>query len=102
MRPSVRHAQHVAFPVEVIPQRTRIAIQGEVRFAGCAVRKRWLLANLWLREEVEHPALRKVERFGPGSFGHQFRFDSPDDLDGSFRRLVGMAYRVGVRRHRTR
>jgi hypothetical protein len=86
-------------PVEVIPQKTRIAIQAQVRFAGCVVRKRWLLANLWLTRRVEHPALRRVEAFGPRSFGHQFRLDTPDDIDPAFRGFVAEAYAVGLREH---
>lgn len=86
-------------PVTVIPQKTRIAIQAQVRFAGCVVRKRWLLANLWLTREVEHPRLRRVERFGPRSVGLQFRLDGPDDIDEALVELVGEAYAVGLREH---
>jgi len=86
-------------PVTVIPQKTRIAIQAKVRFAGCVVRKKWLLANLWLTLRAEHPRLRRVEKYGPGSFGHQFRLDSPADIDGQFRKLVRESYSVGLREH---
>ena len=86
-------------PVAVIPQKTRIAIQVKVRFAGCVVRKRWLLANLWLTRRVDHPTLRRTTEFGPESFGHQFRLDSPDDIDQSFQDLVRESYRVGLREH---
>lgn len=85
--------------VEVIPQKTRIAIQAKVRFAGCIVRKRWLLANLWLTRVVQHPRLRRSEQYGPNSFGHQFRLDAPDDVDDALRALVEEAYRVGLREH---
>ena len=86
-------------PVEVIPQKTRIAIQAKVRFAGCVVRKKWLLASLWLTRRVEHPKLRKTETFGPHSFGLQFRLDGPDDIDQALCRLIEEAYRVGLREH---
>lgn len=86
-------------PVEVIPQKTRIAIQARVRFAGCVVRKRWLLANLWLTQRVEHRRLRRTDEFGPYSFGHQFRLVIPDDIDDEFCELVRDAYRVGLREH---
>ncbi len=86
-------------PVEVIPQKTRIAIQAKVRFAGCVVRKRWLLANLWLTRRVSHPKLQRVEEFGPRSYGHQFRLDSPDDIDGALEEFVQESYAVGLREH---
>lgn len=86
-------------PVTVIPQKTRIAIQVKVRFAGCVVRKRWLLPHLWMTRRVEHPHLRRTEVFGPRSYGHQFRFDAPDEMDGAFAGFVAEAYRVGLRHH---
>jgi hypothetical protein len=86
-------------PVEVIPQKSRIAIQAEVRFAGCVVRRKWLLANLWLTRRAAHPALQRIEEFGPRSYGHQFRLDSPEGVDDRLRRLVQEAYQVGLRHH---
>lgn len=86
-------------PVEVIPQKTRIAIQAKVRFAGCVVRKRWLLAHLWLTRRVRHPRLQRVEEYGPGTYGHQFRLDSPDDIDQALREFVAESYSVGLRKH---
>ena len=86
-------------PIEIIPQKTRIAIQAKVRFAGCVVRKRWLLANLWLTRRIDHPALQRVEEFGPESYGHQFRLDSPDDIDGVLCDFIRESYAVGLREH---
>lgn len=86
-------------PVTVIPQKTRIAIQAQVRFAGGMTRKRWFLAHLWLTRRVDHPKLTRVERFGPRSYGLRFRFDAPKDIDAPFRKLVCEAYAVGVREH---
>lgn len=86
-------------PVVVIPQKSRIAIQARVRFAGCMVRKRWLLAHLWLTREAEHPRLRRVDTFGPRAIVHTFRLQRPEDLDEALERLVREAYRVGLREH---
>lgn len=85
--------------VEVIPQKTRIAIMAKVRFAGCVVRRKWLLANLWLTREAGHPTLRRRETYGPRSFGHQFRLDRADDVDDGLRKLIRESYRVGLREH---
>ncbi len=78
--------------VIVIPQKTRIAMQAKVRFAGCVVRRKWLLAHLWLTRRVVHPRLTRTDRFGETSFGHHFRLDSPADIDVDFRQLVAEAY----------
>jgi hypothetical protein len=86
-------------PIEVIAQKTRIAIMAQVRFAGCPVRKKWLLANLWLTRRAQHPRLVRIEEFGPGSYGHQFRLDSPADIDDGLRALIVESYRVGLREH---
>lgn len=85
--------------ITVIPQKTRIAIQADVRFAGCVVRRRWLLANLWMTRRIEHPRLRRTEAYGPRSFGHQFRLDAPEDVDDELRGFISEAYRVGLREH---
>lgn len=85
--------------VTVIPQKTRIAIQAEVRFAGCMVRRRWLLANLWLTRPTEHPKLRRTEKYGPRSYGHQFRLDYPEDVDDALAELIRESYQVGLRKH---
>lgn len=86
-------------PVTVIPQKTRIAIQARVRFAGGVARKNWFDAALWLTRRVEHPCLRRVETFGPKSYGLHFRLTRPDDLDEGFAALVREAYAVGCQEH---
>lgn len=86
-------------PVEVIPQKTRIAIQADVRFAGAVARKRWLRVNPWLTREARHPKLRRTETLGPRSYGLQFRLDAPEDIDEEFEGLIGEAYEVGLRKH---
>ncbi len=88
--------------VEVIPQKTRIAVQARVRFASCVTRKKWLVASLWLTRRVSHPRLQRVEELGPTTFSHQFRLDSPDDLDLPFCALVEESYAVGLRKHLSR
>jgi hypothetical protein len=86
-------------PVTVIPQRTRIAIQARVRFAGGVARQRWFDAGLWLTRRAEHPQLRRVEIYGPKAYVHRFRLTHPDDLDKDFSALVREAYAVGCQEH---
>jgi hypothetical protein len=86
-------------PVTVIPQKTRIAIMVRVRFAGAITHKHWLDASLWLTRRAEHPCLRRVEVFGPRSFGCQFRFAALDQIDAGFAALAAEAYAVGRQEH---
>ena len=79
----------------VYAQKTRIVMQGRVRFAGAVVRKDWLEANMWLRRQVDHPRLVRVESYGNLGFGHHFRLEDPKDIDEAMIKLLGEAYVVG-------
>jgi hypothetical protein len=73
-----------------------------VRFAGGVARKNWFDAALWLTRRVEHRCVRRVETFGPKSFGVHFRLSRPEDLDKGFAALVREAYAVGCQEHQSR
>lgn len=83
-------------PVTVIPQKTRIAFQGRVRFAGAVTRKHWLDCGLWLKRRVEHPMFYKIEKLGVRDHIHSFRLKCIEDLeDQKLRLLLKEAYAVG-------
>ena len=82
-------------PLTVYAQKTRIVMQGRVRFAGAVVRKNWIEAGMWLRRQITHPRLVKTESFGKLGYGHYFRLESPEDIDQKLVELLGEAYRVG-------
>ena len=82
-------------PVTVYAQKTRIIMQGRVRFAGAVVRKDWLEARMWLRRAVSHPRLVRSESYGRLGYGHYFRVCQPDDIDSSLIKLLGEAYAIG-------
>ena len=83
-------------PVTVIPQKTRIAFQGRVRFAGAATRKHWLDCGLWLKRRAEHPLFYKVEELNARDHIYSFRLKSIEDLqDPQLRLLLQEAYAVG-------
>ncbi|MFQ5747486.1 MAG: DUF5655 domain-containing protein [Gemmatimonadota bacterium] len=86
-------------PVTVIPQKTRIAIQARVRFAGGVTRKKWLNAALWLTRRPEHLRITRIETFGPRSFGVRFKLERPEDVDDALVALIREAYDVGCQRH---
>ncbi len=82
-------------PVVVIPQKTRIAMQGRVRFAGCAVRGTWLQGGLWLKRRVEDPCFTKVEHVGGRDWIYTFRLEKAADLAGPLTAYLREAYGVG-------
>lgn len=62
-------------------------------------RKNWLYFSLWLTRQVNHPTLHRVESYGPASFGHSFRLESPEELDEPLKELICESYRVGRQEH---
>lgn len=79
-------------PVTVYAQQTRIVLQSRVRFAGAVVRQGSLDATLWLRRQVGHPLLSRLEDFGRLGYGAHFRLTTPDDIDGALVALVREAF----------
>lgn len=82
-------------PVTVYAQKTRIVMQGRVRFAGAVVRKNWLDATMWLKRRITHPRLVRTESFGNVGYGHHFHLRVPDDVDASLVKLLAEAYAIG-------
>ena len=89
-----------AGPLQVLPQKTRIALHARMSFAAFTPRRRWLDGHLVLAREAAHPRIRRVDAFSPGNVLHAFRLDGPDDVDAAFARLVAESYEVGVQRRR--
>lgn len=88
-------AARIHGPVTVYAQKTRIVMQGRVRFAGAVVRKNWIDAGMWLRRRITHPQLVRTESFGGLGFGHHFRLYSPEDVDEGLVELLREAYAIG-------
>ncbi|MBM3855694.1 MAG: hypothetical protein FJ399_21500 [Verrucomicrobia bacterium] len=86
----------------MIPQKTRIALQARVRFAGGIARRHFFVAHLWLTRRATHRAHVKTETYGPQSYGLKFRLADPSDIDSDLRALMAEAYRVGCQEHLTR
>jgi hypothetical protein len=87
-------------PVTVYAQKTRIVMQGRVRFAGAVVRKDWIDAAMWLKRPADHPRLVRTESFGDLGYGHHFRLSQPADVDASLVKLLGEAYAIGQQKSR--
>jgi hypothetical protein len=86
-------------PVEVLPERSRIALHVRMSFAAFMPRKHWLDGHLVLAATEEHPAVRRIEVFSPRNVLHAFRLNGPEDVDEAFAHLLQEAYRVGEQRH---
>jgi ABC-type antimicrobial peptide transport system ATPase subunit len=85
-------------PVTVIPQKSRIALQVRVRFAGAVVRNRWLECGFWLKRRAAHPLIHKVEVLLGRDFLHYFHLTKASQLDASLVVLLREAYDVGCQR----
>lgn len=86
-------------PVEVLPERSRIALHARMSFAAFVARRRWLDGHVVLAERLASPRFRKVEVYSPRNVVHVFRLTSPDDVDAEVAGWLAAAYRVGQQRH---
>jgi hypothetical protein len=86
-------------PVTIYAQKSRIVFMVRVRFGGVITRKKWLYFSLWLRRRAKHPTLNRIEDYGSGSFGHQFKLNAPDQVDDALKGLICESFRVGRQEH---
>jgi len=86
-------------PVTVIPQKSRIAFQVKVRFAGAIIRAKWIEGAMWLRRRVSDQRFHRVEAYTPRDFGHYFRISRAEDLDATLATYLAEAYAIGRREH---
>ena len=86
-------------PVRIIPQKTGIAFQVRVRFAGVRPRKSYLLGGFWFPRRHDHPRFRKIQQFAPRCYIHEFRIASEKELDAEVKGWIREAYAVGEQKH---
>lgn len=86
-------------PVEVLPERSRIALHVRMSFAAFQPRRRWLDGHLVLARAVESPRFRRVEVFSPRNVLHALRLLEPDDVDAELVGWLREAYAVGRQEH---
>ena len=89
-------------PVQVLAEKTRIALQVRMSFAAFMPRRHWLGGHLVLARHVASPRFLRVEEFSPRNVVHSFRLSRPHDVDAEFTGWLGEAYRVGAQQHRRR
>jgi len=86
-------------PVEVLAEKTRIALHARMSFAAFMPRRRWLNGHLVLARRVDSPRFPRVDEYSPRNVVHAFRLASPADVDEQFTAWLGEAYAVGRQEH---
>ncbi len=86
-------------PVDVLPERTRIALHVRMSFAAFMPRRRWLDGHLVLARRIDTPRFRRVEVYSPRNVQHAFRLTAPAEVDAEFTAYIAEAYRVGAQDH---
>ncbi len=83
-------------PVEVLPEKTRIALHVRMSFAAFMPRRNWLSGHLVLARRIDSPRFTRADTMSPGNVVHMFRLSSPADVDEEFAAWLAEAYRVGT------
>ena len=83
----------------MIPQRSKVAFQVRVRFAGCTPRRSYLVCGFWLKRRIESPRFRNVLQPMPNDYIYEVRIDSKKDFDAEFKSWILEAYAVGEQKH---
>ena len=85
-------------PVEILPEKTRIAFHVRMSFAQLTVRRAWVLGHFVLARRSDDPLFTKVETISPRNHVHHFRLDLPEDVE-RLRDFARLAYSVGRQEH---
>jgi len=80
--------------VEVLPEKSRIALQVRMSFGAFVPPRRWLGGHLVLARRVDSPRFLQVQELSPRNAVHTFRLASPKDVDAEFVSWLAEAYRV--------
>jgi hypothetical protein len=88
-------------PVEVLPEKTRIALHVRMSFAAFMPRRNWLNGHLVLARQVDSPRFLAVQVFSSRNVVHTFRLVSPAEVDPQFIAWLAEAYQVGAQQHLT-
>jgi hypothetical protein len=86
-------------PVEVLAEKTRIALHARMSFAALQPRRHWLAGHLVLARQITSPRFARIEVISPRNVVHQFRLNAPDEVDDQFAAWLAEAYEVGIQQH---
>lgn len=84
-------------PVDVLPEKTRIALHHGMSFAAFVPRANWLDGHVVLAERVESPRFRRIDVYSVGNIVHVFRLTDPAEVDAEFVAWLALAYRKAAR-----
>ena len=82
--------------VDVLAEKTRIALHVRMSFAAFVPRRNWLSGHLVLARRIDSPRFTRVDTLSPGNVVHMFRLSSPAEVDEEFAAWLAEAYRVGT------
>jgi Domain of unknown function (DUF5655) len=88
-----------AGPVQVLPEKTRIALQVRMSFAAFMPRRDWLNGHLVLARRVDSPRFLRVDALSARNVVHTFRLAAPAEVDEEFAGWLAEAYQVGAQQH---
>lgn len=88
-------------PVEVLPEKTRIAFHTRMSFAAFTPRLHWLDGHVVLAERLDSPRFTKIEVYSPRNILHAFRLHTPSEVDPEVITWLTRAYEVGQQHHLT-
>jgi hypothetical protein len=86
-------------PLDVMPEKTRVALQVRMSFAAFTPRRRWLDGHVVLARALPAERFRRVETFSARNHLHAFRLWNPQDVDAEVAGWLAEAYDVGAQRH---
>ena len=82
-------------PVEILAEKSRIALHARMSFAAFTPRRDWLDGHLVLAREATHPRFTRIEVYSPRNVVHAFRLTDPAEIDAAFLALLADGYDVG-------
>jgi Domain of unknown function (DUF5655) len=86
-------------PVQVLAEKTRIALQVRMSFAAFMPRRDWLNGHLVLARRIDSPRFARIDTYSPRNVVHAFRLTGPAEVDAEFTGWLAEAYLVGAQRH---
>jgi predicted RNA-binding Zn-ribbon protein involved in translation (DUF1610 family) len=85
-------------PVQIVPQKTRIAFQVRKSFLGVRFLRDAIECELALARRIEHPRFRQILSVSPRNHYHYLRIASPGEVDREARNWLREAYAAGAQR----
>lgn len=77
------------------PQKTRIAFISRMTFGGVSLARNWADLGFILPEPLDDERVRKLELYGPTSWGHSIRLGSSREVDDEVSAWLAEALRRG-------